>query len=274
MHENMKNLTLEQAQALLDDCPTPMLLVGAGDTVQGYNRAFESLLGETAVILNEPVHQHDLLIPLLAENAMVNWIMPGGEDRWLAVEVATVEDTPGTSVRFFLDITESIRLRNERDAMADELRKQALRDAFLTSLLSRHGILVSLEPLVARCRRYNSPLSVVTMNISTRQDRNRALTKIAHLLRDQTRWADLVGCTHAHDFILILQETSRDAALQLIEKLDSHLARMNENSEQPLLACYGVTDCQKNDNAEVLLKRAEAALVEARGSRSGTAIAI
>ena len=183
----MKNLTLKQAQTLLDDCPTPMLLVGADETVQGYNRAFESLLGEAAAILNEPVYQHTLLIPLLGENTMVNWIMPDGEERWLAVDIVTVEDTQGASVRFFLDITERVRLRNERDAMADELRKQALRDEFLTSLLSRHGILVSLEPLVARCRRYNSPLSVVTMNIATGQDRNRALTKIAHLLRDQTR---------------------------------------------------------------------------------------
>ncbi|MGD8311726.1 MAG: diguanylate cyclase [Gammaproteobacteria bacterium] len=270
----MKNLTLKQAHALLDICPAPMLLVGADATVHGYNQAFGALLGETPGILNEPVYQQSLLLPLLGESYMVNWIMPDGDERWLAVDAANVDDAPGAVVRFFLDVTDRIRLRNERDALMDELKKQALRDELLTSLLSRHGVLISLEPLVARSRRYNTPLSIITMNIATGQDRNQALTRIAHLLNDQTRWADLVGCSSRHDFILVLQETSRDSALRLVEKLDSHLARMNETSDQPIVACYGVTDCQKNDNAESMLKRAEAALAEACRNQGGTAIAV
>jgi diguanylate cyclase (GGDEF)-like protein len=185
-----------------------------------------------------------------------------------------IDDAPGAVARFFLDITDRIRLRNERDVLVDELRRQALKDEFLTSLLSQHGVLVALEPLVARSRRYNSPLSVITMNIATDQERNQALVRIAYLLNDQTRWADLVGCTPGHDFILILQETTRDAALRLVDKLDSHLARMNADTDTPILACYGVTDCHKNDNAESMLKRAEAALTEACAQRGGTAIAI
>jgi len=144
----------------------------------------------------------------------------------------------------------------------------------LGSLFSRHGILVSLRPLVARSRRYNSPLSVVTMRIDTSADTGNARSRIAHLLRDQTRWADLVGCNAERDFILILQETTRDAAELLVRKLAAHLERMNADAENPVQACYGITQCQKNDDEASILERAESALAQACCNPSGTAIAI
>jgi len=49
---------------------------------------------------------------------------------------------------------------------------------------------------------------------------------------------------------------------------------MNEAAETPVTACYGVTQCQKNDDAASMLERAESALTEARRNDSGTSIAI
>jgi GGDEF domain-containing protein len=49
---------------------------------------------------------------------------------------------------------------------------------------------------------------------------------------------------------------------------------MSEGQADTVTACYGVTTCQKNDNAEEMLARAEAALEEARSNHSGTAIAV
>ncbi len=45
-------------------------------------------------------------------------------------------------------------------------------------------------------------------------------------MKDQTRWADLVGCNDGHDFLLILQDTTRESALRLVEKLSVHLERL------------------------------------------------
>ena len=126
---------------------------------------------------------------------------------------------------------------------------------------------------MARSRRYNSALSIIAMGLETGQERQKTLVKVSYLLRDQTRWADLVGCNQSHDFILILQETTPDAALQLVNKLQVHLTRMSDTEPVPLQACYGVTHCQKNDNGESLLERAEAALQDARGNPDGIAIA-
>ena len=164
--------------------------------------------------------------------------------------------------------------RQERDSCSTELQEQSLHDAMLTSLLNRRGILVSLEPLVARSRRYNSPLSVVAMGLDTGSAPDKARVQVSYLLKDQTRWADLVGCNQDGEFILILQETTQDSALHLVEKLSAHLSGLSKEQQSPVSARYGVTQCQKNDDAESLLERVEGALAEARSNHSGMTIAV
>lgn len=273
----LKQLTLEEAIILLDACPVAVLVIDAAGQVRGLNEAFANLAGEDAVAglagSSPDPHNDALLAPLLGKGTLINWIMPDGDTRWLAVTSAPLQGGSGGMVRFYQDVTEKLRLKQERDSVSAELREQSLKDATLTSLLNRRGILLSLDPLVARSRRYNSPLSIIAMGLETGQEREKTLVKVSYLLRDQTRWADLVGCNQGHDFILILQETTRDAALLLVNKLQGHLTRMSDTEPAPLQACYGVTDCQKNDNGESLLERAEAALRDARGNPEGVAIA-
>ncbi|MEN8107784.1 MAG: GGDEF domain-containing protein [Pseudomonadota bacterium] len=262
----LDKLTLDEATALLDASPVATLLTTADGSINGFNTAFAGLLGETADTLT-----NDLLAPLLGQGTVVNWIMPDGDERWLAVECVSLGEC---TARFYTDVTEKLRLKKERDNCSEELRDQSLHDEKLTSILNRRGILVSLEPLVARSRRYNSPLSVVAMGLETGSPHDKALMQVSYLLKDQTRWADLVGCNSDGDFILILQETTQDSALLLVEKLTTHLQRMSEDRDAPVSASYGVTHCQKNDDAETILNRAEAALTEARSNQSGTAIAV
>ena len=270
----MKDLSLKQALALLDISPLAMVLTGSDGCIRGCNQAFAVLVGECTDTLDGQSPADGMLGSLLGQGTLINWIMPDGDTRWLELETFDIDDVPGGRARFYFDVTEKLRLKQERDALTRELQAQSLYDASLVSLFSRHGILVSLRPLVARSRRYNSPLSVVTMRISGAADSGSALVRIAHLLRDQTRWADLVGCNAEHDFILILQETTRDAAEQLVRKLAAHLERMNPDGNNPVQACYGITQCQKNDDEASILERAESALAQACNSPGGTAIAI
>jgi diguanylate cyclase (GGDEF)-like protein len=262
----LNTLSLEQATSLIDASPLATLLLAADGSVRAWNAAFASLLGESA---ESP--SHALLAPLLGQGTVISWIMPDGDERWLAVEIVTLEDC---TARFYQDITEKLRLKQERDTCSVELQDRSLHDATLTSLLNRRGILVSLTPLVARSRRYNSPLSVVAMGIDAGSSTDKVRVQVSYLLKDQTRWADLVGCNHEGEFILILQETTQDSALLLVDKLTTHLERISEDRDTPIGACYGVTQCQKNDDAEEILERAEGALAEARDKQSGTAITV
>jgi GGDEF domain-containing protein len=273
----MKDITLNEALTLLDSCPMAMLLQDGDGRVRACNRAFTALTGTSTESITGSVQPDDLIAPLLGSGTVIHWITANGDERWLTVETVSIDDSPGSMARFYLDITEQMRLRKTCDALAGELSEQSIHDGHLPSLLSRNGILVSLEPLVARSRRYNSPLTIVTMGISSEPEsaRDQALLRTVAVLKDQTRWADLVGCNNAHDFILILQETSQDAALQLLEKLDERMESLNaSSSDDSLQACYGITQCQKNDSAAELLERAESALAEARINDSGRSIAV
>ena len=269
----MHDIPLQTARALLDNCPLALLLVADDGAVCGFNRAFRSLVGDAADTLKHAAQPDDLITPLLGPGTVINWIMPDGDERWLAVSLTTLKEAPGLTARFYTDVTEKLRLKQQRDSLQTRLAEESLRDDSLTSLLSRYGIQTSIEPMVSRSRRYSAPLSIVTIGIDTDGDRDKTLRHIVSLLSDQTRWADLVGCNANQDFILALQETSQDAALVLVEKLATQIERLNESADSPVSACFGVTQCQKNDNAVSILERAESALAEARCNDSGTSIA-
>jgi diguanylate cyclase (GGDEF)-like protein len=225
-----------------------------------------------AVTEPEELRKEGLLEPLLGSGTLVNWIMPDGDERWLAVESRPLTDAEGGSARFYIDVTEKLRLREERDGLRAELKQLSLKDETLTSLMNRRGLLHALEPLVARCRRYDRPLSVIAMGLDAQDEKQKLLVKISYLLRDQTRWADLLGCNDSHDFLIILQETTRESALRMVEKLTARLKQLSDSASAPGSTCYGVTQCQHDDDAETLLERAETALGEARTQPNGTVI--
>ena len=269
----MNDLSHQQALKLLDSAPQAMLLLESSGAIRGYNRAFGELIGVVAGGTDDP--DTGLLQPLLGTSTVINWIMPGGDERWLAIEVVELADMPDIQARFYTDITEKLRLRHERDALQKQLEDQVLYDSRISSLLSRRGILVSLAPLVAQSRRYNNPLSIITLSVGTDSgDQHTALTEVTALLRDQTRWADLVGLNDSDAFILVLQETTLDAALQLVEKLAARIEHMNESETPRLVACYGITECQTHDDADSLLERAEQALAEAGQGDSGRTVSL
>ena len=270
----MKNLSHPAALALLDHCPLAILVMDDSGRIQGFNRAFAALLGEAATTLSGDSQPDGLVTPLLGNGTLVNWIMPDGDERWLAIETVDLAEPAGLTVRCYRDVTEKLRLKKERDTLQQEINKLSLQDQQIPSLLSLYGIQISLDPLVSRSRRYNSPLSLLCIGIDTGVDRDKTIKRVSYLLKDQTRWADLVGCNSNRDFILILQETTQDAALQLVDKLVPHIQLLGGTDEAGIKACFGITQCQRNDDAEAMLERAVAALAEARQNDTGTAIAI
>ena len=270
----MHDIPLQTARALLDNCPLALLLVSDDGTICGFNRAFRTLVGDAADTLRHASQPDGLITPLLGPGTVINWIMPDGDERWLAVSITPLEEAPGLSARFYTDVTEKLRFKKQRDSLQTRLAEESLKDGLLTSLLSRYGIQISIEPMVSRSRRYNAHLSIVTMGIETDGDRDKTLRNIVSLLSDQTRWADLVGCNANRDFILVLQETTQDSALVLVDKLAVQIERLNESADNRVSACFGVTQCQKNDDAVSMLERAESALADARSNESGTSIAI
>jgi len=276
-HSMLKSLMPEEAGALLDACPLPVLLLDAAGCIRGCNRAFAALIGadaDTGHEAPEDLQKEGLLEPFLSRGTLVNWVTSDGDERWLSVESLTPVGSRGYTARFYHDVTDKLRLVKERDALVTQLKQHTLRDEALPALMNRRGVMYSLEPMVARCRRYASPLSVIAMGIDMPPEQEKLRVRIGHLLRDQTRWADLLGCNDNQDFLLVLQETTRESALLLVDKLRVHLAHLGTGGASPASACYGITDCRRDDDAECLLERAEAALVKARKGQNGSAICL
>ena len=114
----LSKLSLEQATALIDASPLATLLLAADGSVLAWNAAFAGLLGETA-----EASSHELLAPLLGQGTVISWVMPDGDERWLAVETVNLEDC---TARFYLDVTEKLRLKQERDTCSRELQDLSL----------------------------------------------------------------------------------------------------------------------------------------------------
>jgi GGDEF domain-containing protein len=119
-------------------------------------------------------------------------------------------------------------------------------------------------------------MAVIMMNVRCQSDCDTARLHVAQLLKDQLRWADLIGCNEQNEFMLILPETTPEAGVRLAAKLQQRLQEMAEQKLDSKLVdtYYGVTGWRRSDNADTLLKRAGMALSSARTEHHNHPIAL
>ncbi len=179
----------------------------------------------------------------------------------------------------YLDVSEEEGLRKERNYLAQQLEAHNTVEP-ISGLLNQQAITSSLEPLVTRSRRYQNPLSVITMDVTNlgkiKQDcgqvsADKLVVAISHLLRDQLRWADLIGRIDSGQFVLVLPETHQQAAIALSKKIGGMLhdlqVQVDENHTQRAEACFGVSAWNKGNDAKLMLARSvEAAAVAGSGA--------
>jgi len=216
-------LSASEALAIVDNCPFPLVVLNSSGHVSGYNCAFEQLLkclrlcGEDAAATT-PLGD-DPLQALVSAQGAVSWTEQNGEQRHLAINSFALPEHGNTQVRIFVDISRQVRLEQAHDSLDKELRQHTLTDS-VTGLLNQRGLVLALEPQVARSRRYERPMSVVMLSIDRDGHQHSLLVEVAQLLKDQLRWADLIGCTEQQEFVLVLPETTEEAAMLLADKLE------------------------------------------------------
>jgi len=176
----------------------------------------------------------------------------------------------------YLDISEEEALRNERNQLAQQLAQHNTVDP-VSGLLNGHAIDKGLEPLISRSRRYENPLSVVIMDITNLDEVTQSIGQVAadkivvavsQMLRDQMRWADMVGRLGSGHFVFILPETDKDAAVALANKLAGQLneftVMLDAQTDVQAMACFGVASWTKGDDARLLMSRSADAAKVAR----------
>lgn len=261
------SIDLTLALQLLQSGPTGILLLNGQGRVRWLN---EILLGWLGMAGDELLgkHQNDVSHPELKQLFQcverLHLQPRHGAERWLSCHQITLDARTNHSLvaHYFLDDT-------PQEQLSHQLREQSLCDT-LTGLPNRRALMLALEPQVSRCRRYNSELSVILMALNDQDaaDPDTHVTQrlaVSRLLKDQLRWADLIGCGDEGEFILVLPETSADDAQKLVEKLSGQLGRL-QSTAAAINASFGVAAWRKSDDANGLLRRANVALAETRGS--------
>lgn len=264
--------TLELATALsaLQAAPMGILVLQDQKTIIYANDRANSLLTDGSAKLNG---QGLACLPtaltsrMFDAQAIVNITGWDSKPRWLQCSSQSAGGHKLT-IHFMFDVTEQQRLNNECDRLATELARVGTRDG-LTSLPNQKAMDQALEPLISRSRRYENPLSVIRVRIAAPEEINAkagprghdsAMVKVAQTLRDQVRWADMVGRYDSSEFLLILPETPAEAAQTLVEKLASKVAEIDlaesGTAKIPCSVRFGAASWQKGDDARLLLGRA------------------
>jgi len=190
------------------------------------------------------------------------------QSRWLiSLNSPQNEESSENKIRYFVDVTEIMKLKTECRNLKDQLENNSSSD-LLTGLLNNRSLLQSLEPQVSRSRRYGNPLSIIVMqieNYETQSDNvtpatDQVLTAVSFYLRDQMRWVDLVGRTNDQEFTLILPETGKVDADALASKINKRLANLSLPDSPEVTAKvnakFGVAEWSKGDDSAILLKKA------------------
>ncbi len=270
----MKNINIETADEILAAAPIGILMFGDDGKIEWYNETLLETLGLTATQLDG---QSAATLPAELKGVLVEppetiFLQKGADQRWLRCHRHTASH--GGHVHFYQDISTEQRLRAERDKLAEELQMLTTRDG-VTGLPNRRALLQGLEPLVSRSRRYGNPLSVIKLAVelsgdtpASQQSREEAWLQVGQMLKDQMRWADIIGRYEDASFLLILPETPAEASRQLADKISGLLGEIKINDEEgrsrTLIPYCGVTSWEKGDDSILLLKRAEEGVAAAR----------
>jgi diguanylate cyclase (GGDEF)-like protein len=267
MAKEVNNSVLQQVLASM---PVGALVLDEHDRIGWVNGQLAAYLGMTTDDLlglhkTEDLPQH--LQQLFFRPSLI--IVPAGErgdERWLTCHYA---DAGAARVNYYIDVTEMTRIRKGEQGVSGTIQNLTVTDA-LTGLPNQQALLFALDPMVSRSRRYASPLSVVMVRIDGLDDlraghdegaTGKVILALSRLLRDQMRWADMIGRYEQNLFLCILQETGLEDASRLVAKIQSKVKSLqSDNSPDGIPdsvdVCIGIAEWRKGDDRKALISRA------------------
>ena len=164
----------------------------------------------------------------------------------------------------------------------DRLQLRSVTDP-LTGLANRRRFAEALAIEVERSRRYGARLTVLLIDVDYFKRVNdqfghaagdRALATVANGLRSSCRTTDLPARYGGDEFVLLLPETTGESGIHLAERLLEILrsAPPYAAGAPALTLSIGVAEGATGENSDQLLKRADAALFQAKGSGRNRAV--
>lgn len=185
----------------------------------------------------------------------------------------------GSIVLVFLVLARQFFVLQENVRLYHAMEKLAVTDT-LTGLYNRHFFNETLEREIERSKRYNSPLSILLMDVDNFKMFNDTyghlqgdkVLKITarHLARD-LRKADILARFGGDEFAIILPETNREGAISVGKKME-HSVAQQKYKDWRLGLCVGVGIYQQGMTLEGLIEQADRNLYKHKANKTNTQI--
>ncbi len=161
---------------------------------------------------------------------------------------------------------------SKRIELEKRLEKLATKDA-LTGIYNRHKINEELEKFIAVNRRYNTPFSLIMIDIDHFKDVNdefghdvgdTVLKELSSLISEHIRKNDIFGRWGGEEFLLILPNISKKSTIIMVKKIKDVVQEHSFISIKELTISLGVTQYKSKESQAQLLKRVDNALYAAK----------
>ncbi len=252
---------------LLENSPSFVVILDADQKICWLNQSFCDFLGlerEKLIGLSDDDVKEHCLKQILSGTDRIE-IFAGILDKWIELQdVMTLSGEPfdmgnqELRILYYVDASQKIQIEKQLLQLESTLTHKMSHDS-VTGMLNHHSMFQTLNSEVSRSRRYNNPLSLVLMDINYQSDSDaqekieQMRLMISQLLKDQMRWADIVGHLEDFDFVLLLPETVYESAETLIQKLNTSLKNIAMDVKD---IRYGLSQWRKGDDVTMFVERA------------------
>lgn len=208
-----------------------------------------------------------------------SYIFNGGSFYYLIGEERQVEDKEVLEKISLLNNALSNKSRklakkNKKLEKANERIEKLSKTDVLTGLANRRHFMDYFEKMISQAQRHSNPISLVMIDLDKFKDINDSyghqagddvLSALGNLLSRETRKEDLAGRIGGEEFAVILTQTDIEKADNYAERIRKEINQLEVDSvPAEITASLGVSEMKDGDDSESLLKRADAALYEAK----------
>lgn len=244
----------------------------AFEKTTGYSK--EELLGKEISIIKHPQRDKQIIKELwdtILEQKTWTGIIKNkkknGEEFWLEQTIIPKINEENKNIENFLSISVDITAKKELEKMA-QIDK-------LTNIYNRRMLDDFLKIEVDIADRHKEDLSLIIIDIDYFKTVNDIfghlmgdyiLTQISKIILENIRNSDIFGRYGGEEFLIICRKTNKENAFTLAEKLRILIKDFKFNEIGNKTISLGISDFQKGDTVETLLKKADSALYEAKNS--------